>query len=41
MGEEGKQGHGGQDPKVGERGGDYEGRCDPGVIEEEDINGLV
>jgi len=41
MGEEGEQGDGGQDSTVGERGGDYEGRCDPGAIEEEDINGLV
>jgi len=41
MGEEGKQRDGGQDSTVGERGGDYEGRCDPGAIEEEDINGLV
>ena len=41
MGEEGEQGDGGQDSTVGERGGDFEGRCDPGAIEEEDINGLV
>jgi len=41
MGEEGEQGDGGQDSTVRERCGDYEGRCDPGAIEEEDINGLV
>ena len=39
-GEEGEQGDGGQDSTVGERGGDFEGRCDPGAIEEEDIDGL-